>query len=216
MNEKAILIWMRKSPHSSNNFDLILSNPETVDVEVLTQALDRIVEVRHRGLTLNSTAVQAFRDWLATPSDPLKSLAYVSLSNWFLTNGGDKHSEVASRCERFWDELFRCRPMSRLSSSVRAQNQKMLPEEFGRFWPRLLAAQNGDSSRSELSEIPSGVLSGTPLGEGTANRSSNGHLRAVITTNKMRCEVEGSPQAIAQLMHLVSAWEQRPTHEIPS
>ena len=98
----------------------------------------------HRGLTLNRAATQTLRDWLANPSEPLKSLAYVSLSNWFCTAGGDRHSEVASRCERLWDALFRCRPLDRLSSSARAQNQKMLPEEFERFWPRLLTAQGED------------------------------------------------------------------------
>lgn len=204
MYTRTLLKWQRKSPHSSNNFDLILSNPEAVDVEGLSELLNSIVEVRHRGLTLNGAATAVFRDWLAHPSTPLKTSGYVSLSNWFLTDGGDRHSELASRCERFWDAIFLCRPLSRLSSSLRAQNHKMLPEEFERFWPRLLAAQNSDSASAESIEHPPQVSSSAPSRE--VNETILCPLRAAFVKAGLRCEVEGSPQALAEFLRIVSAW----------
>lgn len=195
------LIWRRKSPGSNNNFDLVVTNPQAVDARVLSASLNSIVEARRRGVTLNSDATQAFRDWLSNPSDPLKSLAYVLLSNWFLTNSGDRHSEVATRCEKLWDELFLCRPLHRLSSSVRAQNHKMLPEQFERFWPRLLEAQNGNFPTSTSSQV---VIPGSSPEASSTNCA--GRLRAAITVNGMRCEVDGPPLEMAQLMKFLSAW----------
>jgi len=203
MKTKTALRWQRKSPNSNNNFDLILISPEEADVPALSAILDSIIAVQHRGLTLNSAATQTFRDWLDNPSEPLKSLAYVSLSNWFLTNGGDRHSEVAICCERLWDALFACRPERRLSSSLRAQNQRMLPEEFARFWPRLMAAQNDDSTTAQGNAIRPSVPSG-----GSGKEVISGSLHATFVKAGMKCELEGSPEAIARFMEIASNWEQ--------
>jgi hypothetical protein len=94
---------MRRFPNSAHNFDLVLAVPEELESENLNIVLNRILEESHRGLTLSSRAIKEFRRWFAEPDTPLQSEAYVLLSNWFMTQSGDRHSTVASRCEDLWD-----------------------------------------------------------------------------------------------------------------
>ena len=72
--------------------------------------LENIVKETHRGLSLTSRAIAEFRRFFDHPDTALKSYAYVLLSNWFLTDSGDRNSMVASRCEALWDELFPAAP----------------------------------------------------------------------------------------------------------
>jgi hypothetical protein len=135
--------WVRRS-QSANNFDLVLANPEILDRERTIVLLDAIQQETHRGLSLSARADKEFRRWANRPDTPLKSEAYVLLSNWFLTQSGDRHSMVAVRCEELWDELFPCRPDTRLSSSQAGRNHLMLPEEFESFWRKLSTVQGDD------------------------------------------------------------------------
>src|SRR5438477_4064299 len=107
---KTKLKWSRLFPDSANNFDLVLANPQDLNSEQMNTLLDAVLEETHRGLSLSARAVTEFRRWFAHPDSPLKSEAYVLLSNWFMTRSGDRHSAVAIRAETLWDNLFSCRP----------------------------------------------------------------------------------------------------------
>lgn len=141
------LQWARRCPGSTNNFDLVLTNPQDLDAERMNHLLDAITRERHRNQTLSYRAHDELRRWLREPDTPLKSDAYVLLSNWFMTRSGDRHSVVATRCEALWDALFASRPVERLSSSEPGRNHVMIPAEFERFWQRVIAAQGGDPVR---------------------------------------------------------------------
>ena len=146
----ALAVWLRRFPSSANNFDVVLANPQELDSSRMNELLDGIEKETHRGLTLSSRACKEFRRWFSQPDTPLKSEAYVLLSNWFLTQSGDRHSTVAIHCEALWDALFPCRPVTRLSSSAPGKNHAMETAEFESFWRRLLAAQGED-----VQEVPS-------------------------------------------------------------
>src|SRR5690349_4081018 len=90
--------WRRRSS-SPNNFDLILVRPQELDSARVLHLLDQIGAETHRGLSLSGRANREFRRWAGQPETPLKSDAYVLLSNWFCTNSGDRRSMVANRCE---------------------------------------------------------------------------------------------------------------------
>lgn len=139
--------WVRRS-QSANNFDLVLANPQELDCERIDELLDGIQQETHRGLSLSARADKEFRRWSKHPDTPLKSAAYVLLSNWYLTQSGDRHSAVAIRCEQLWDELFPCRPVKRLSSPEPGRNHLMVPGEFESFWKMLLEAQGDDEGIS--------------------------------------------------------------------
>jgi predicted RNase H-like HicB family nuclease len=140
----SLLLWRRKAPDSANNFDLVLVNPADLDAERMKRLLAEILRERHR-VFLSGRASEELERWFREPASPLKSEAYVLLSNWFLTRGGDRHSVLAGRCEELWDALFPCRPPARLSSSRPGRNHLVVPFEFDRFWQRLLEAQREDS-----------------------------------------------------------------------
>ena len=197
------LRWTRTSPNSTNNFDLVLTNPEAIDPERLGALLDQIASETHRGLTLSSRAIEEFRRWLRQPNTPLGSQAYVLLSNWFLTRSGDRHSMVASHCEALWNELFPCRPMERLSSPAAGKNHLIRPSEFERFWRQVLDAQAGGNGpfASNGRSRPDG--SSTP-DRTSAQLSSADNLRAVLDDKDgLRCQLEGSAQAVANFYRMV-------------
>ena len=200
--------WRRGFPNSANNFDIVLENPKVVDAEEMNELLDGIEKETHRGLTLSSRACKDFRRWFSQPETPLKSDAYVLLSNWFLTQSGDRHSMVATRCEALWDALFPCRPIKRLSSSAPGRNHAMEPAEFKNFWRRLLVAQgddvdedaglstSNDKARPRTGDLPDDI-----------DGSRSDQLRATIRKEGLDCVVEGSPRAVADFLQRVSGWE---------
>src|ERR1039457_6856822 len=122
--------WTRRFSNSSSNFDLILAPLQELDSERLQALLNAILEETHRGITLSARATKEFRRWFDQPETPLKSKAYVLLSNWFMGQLGDRRSNVGSCCEHLWDALFPSRPMERLSSPVSGRNHLMKPHEF--------------------------------------------------------------------------------------
>jgi hypothetical protein len=204
----AVTGWLRRFPASENNFDLVLANPQELDSAQMNELLDGIEKESHRGLTLSSRACTELRRWFGQPETPLRSDAYVLLSNWFLTQSGDRHSMVATRCEGLWDALFPCRPAKRLSSSAPGRNHVMEPAAFESFWSRLLAAQDGDvheGAGMPTSNVIALSRKGA-LGEGH-DRSRPDQLRAKISREGLDCMVEGSPRAVADFLRLVSSWE---------
>jgi hypothetical protein len=98
--------WARTFPHSANNFDLVLANPQTLDSNEMSRLLSRVLEETHGGLSLSSRATAEFGLRFDHPDTPLKSEAYVLLSNWFMTQSGDRKA-FASRCEDLWDRSSR-------------------------------------------------------------------------------------------------------------
>jgi hypothetical protein len=205
----AITRWLRRFPDSANNFDVVLANPQALDSAQMNELLDGIEEETHRGLTLSSRACKEFRRWFSQPDTSLKSDAYVLLSNWFMTQSGDRHSMVATRCETLWDALFPCRPVKRLSSSAPGRNHAMVPAEFESFWRRLLAAQGEDVHEAAgvpaTSNVKARSRAGDPSEDSDGSRPDQ--LRATIHKEGLDCVVEGPPRAVADLLHLVSSWE---------
>ncbi|MFI5086861.1 MAG: hypothetical protein ACHP7I_00555 [Terriglobales bacterium] len=201
--------WTRKFPNSANNFDLVLATPQELDSKRMNALLNGILEETHRGLTLSSRASTEFRRWFEQPDTPLKSEAYVLLSNWFMTQSGDRHSTVASRCEDLWDALFPCRPVERLSSPKAGRNHVMAPAEFHSFWRRLLEAQGenvreADESSAEPNSEPPSRTGEVPE---VSDVSTTDRLRAKFDKEGLHCEVEGSPRALADFLKMVSNWE---------
>jgi hypothetical protein len=167
---KGKLKWARRS-NSTNNFDLVVINFQQLDSARLVHLLDRIQEETHRGLSLSGRANREFRRWAEHPDTPLKSDAYVLLSNWFCTNSGDRRSMVASRCEDLWDELFPCRPVRRLSSPEPGKNHAIVPTEFETWWRSLLNAQGDDAADLGVATAPSPLATtrGSDLGNSDAD-----------------------------------------------
>jgi hypothetical protein len=200
--------WLRRFPNSENNFEVVLANPQELNSERMNELLDSIEKETHRGLTLSSRACTEFRRWFSQTDTPLKSEAYVLLSNWFLTQSGDRHSMVATRCEALWDALFPCRPVKRLSSSAPGRNHAMEPAEFESFWRRLLAAQGEvvqEHTGMPTSNVKVRSRTRALLEDGDGSRPNQ--LRATINKEGLDCVVEGSPRAVADFLQLVSNWE---------
>jgi hypothetical protein len=196
------LKWTRRFPSSGNNFDLLVTNPQDVDAARMNELLNAVLDETHRGLTLSSVATQEFQRWFAQPTTALKSTAYVLLSNWFTTRSGDRHSMVASYCELLWDALFPCRPVDRLSSPEPGRNHVVVPVAFEHFWQMVLAAQGG--SLLDDGDIP-GANVKMPA-DPTPRLPEQ--LRATIANKTgLRCEVEGSPRALADFLQMVSEWQ---------
>lgn len=205
--------WLRRFPDSANNFDLILGSPREIDSARMNDLLHSIEAEEYRKLTLSSRASKEFHRWFRQPDTPLKSEAYILLSNWFLTNGGDRRSMLATCCEALWDALFPCRPAGRLSSSAPGRNHLMIPSEFERFWLRLLAIQ-GDGGREEAgADTVSDGRARFGTGNVPESNAGSSQLRAKIRKEGLECEVEGSPRAVADFLQLVSNWEASPEPE---
>jgi hypothetical protein len=204
--------WARCLINSPTNFDLILTNPESLDFENLRQLLAGVRGEQHRGsIKLTSRATQEFQRWFDDPATPLKSEAYVLLSNWFLTDSGDRKSMVATRCLFLWDALFPCRPADRLSSPAPGRNHVMLPAEFVRFWRRLVQAQGGElpGGDSHPQESPAGII--TPVSDAERSKSlTSDLLTAIFDKEGLHFEVKGSARALADFLQRVSQWETRP------
>jgi hypothetical protein len=179
----------------------------------MNDLLDNIEAEEWRKLTLSSRASKEFRRWFSQPDTPLKSEAYVLLSNWFLTNGGDRRSMLATRCEGLWDALFPCRPVDRLSSSAPGRNHLMISSEFERFWPRLLAIQGDGGHEDAEADTVSDDKARFVTGSMPQGKAGSSQLRAKIRKEGLECEVEGSPRAVADFLQLVSNWEASPEPE---
>ena len=179
----------------------MLADPTKLDSKEMKARLTSILEERHRNLTLSSRASDEFLRWFDQPDSPLRSEAYVLLSNWFLTNSGDRHSTVASRCEALWDALFPCRPLRRLSSAKPGRNQIMLQGEFADFFRRLLEAQGDLPLRMDISKRRQWQ---TCLKEERFPNLAVYEPR--LDKEGLHCEVEGSPRALAEFLRMMSDW----------
>jgi hypothetical protein len=203
--------WLRVSPNSVNDFDLILTNPDVLDFATMEKLLSAILSETHRGLSLSSRAYQEFRRWFEHPETPLKSDAYVQLSNWFMTRSGDRQSRVATRCEQLWDALFPCRPVDRLSSPQAGRNHLIVPAEFEKLWKRILEAQGEDIGETNDRHSESFIKPLRPSDKPNADGASTPEpLRAMFEKDGLHFQVEGSPRSLADFLQMVSGWEVSP------
>jgi len=203
--------WERRFPNSANNFDLCLVDPQALNFDQLKELLGNILAEKHRGLTLSSRAAQEFQRWFDASDTPLKSDAYVLLSNWFTTQSGDRQSMVASRCENLWDALFPCRPIGRLSSPEPGRNHVVIPAEFERFWRRITETQDSRLREGAGNAAESSAKTkNRATGSAARNASRTDQLRAAFDKQGLHFEVEGSPRALADFLQMVSSWESKP------
>jgi hypothetical protein len=210
MNQKCR--WRRSFPNSANNFDLSLVDSLAPEADCLRELPGDILAEKHRGsITLASHAALEFQRWFEHPDTPLKSPAYVSLSNWFLTTSGDRKSMVATRCENLWDTLFPCRPPARLSSPQPGRNHVMIPAAFERFWQCMTVAQGADLRQAGggPSESNAGMQTHAS-GPAAMQSSTDERVRAVFDKEGLHFEVEGSPRALSDFLQFVSQWEINP------
>ncbi len=149
--------WKRTS-QSANNFDLVLVDPGALDSERVNALLDRIQQETDTRVGLHARALKEWRRWSTQPATPLRSQAYVRVSNHFLTRSGDRHRMVATHCEQLWDELFAFRPRARLSSPENGKNHVALASEFENFWTRVLDAQNEEERIGEIDDLTAGTI----------------------------------------------------------
>jgi hypothetical protein len=201
--------WTRRFPNSANNFDLVLADRQELNLERMIELLSAIDKETHRRLSLSSRASAEFRRWFDQPETPLKSEAYVLLSNWFMTQSGDRHSTVASRCEDLWDALFPCRPVNRLSSPEAGRNHVMIPAEFESFWRRLSQAQGENVREDDTSSAESDIEAPARAGgmPEASDATNTDRLRARFEKDGLHCEVEGSSRAVADFLKRVSGWD---------
>jgi len=200
------LKWRRRVPESGNNFDLVLSNPQDLDSRRIESLLACVLGEKHRGQQFNSKATKEFRLWLDNPSSPLKSTAYVPLSNWFMTRSGDRNSMLASRCEGLWDALFPCRPLERLSSPEPGKNHIVLPSEFVNFWRRLMSAQweagnDPPPPSAEPIENRQEAASARIVERPTVSTEfPSDQIKARFNSKGLQFELEGSAAALAEFL----------------
>lgn len=205
--QKPDLIWERKWPNSTADYDLALKNPEAVNRKEIMELLESTASVTHRKLTLSGGAARAWSRWLNDPSAPLESEAFVLLSNWFLSRG-DSTSALARHCETFWDTIFACRPPVRLSSPERGRNHKVVPEAFDRFWRELVEAQAesapDENNASDISVFT--AVSPQPPNTDYENRFGMKKVSIRIVANGVSCEAEGLPAPISDLLKYIATW----------
>jgi hypothetical protein len=128
------LVWKRVT-ELGQNFDLMLENPKDVNDKMIRQLLES-VEAYDPGVKQNfdAKASKSFRDWLSSPSQPLKEHAYASVSNWFLSEGPRYRNKMrGSRAESLWGALFCAKPSKRLTNPG---SKKIKPECFPPWWSR--------------------------------------------------------------------------------
>ena len=128
------LVWKRFTEFGQR-FDLMLENPEDVDVKMIEQLLES-VEAYDPGVKqdFDAKASKSLRDWLSSPSQPLKEHAYATVSNWFLSEGPRyKNKRRGFAAARLWESLFCAKPSERLTNPG---SKKIKPECFLAWWPR--------------------------------------------------------------------------------
>lgn len=139
--KKGALRWSRSKPDS---YDLLLANPDQLDVGLVRELIDQVGYV-DSGRQLSKAARDAFDQWLTDLSRPLGSDAYLSLQNWFMgsTSGEypDGHKGVKTD-KAAWDALFQVRPPERLTKSEAGKNLQVIPDRYERWWRLMEEAQS--------------------------------------------------------------------------
>jgi len=122
----------------SGSFDLVPSNPESVDKgyfqRLLTSVEDSSANWR-KDMHFNQRAYKAFEDWIVNPSRSLPEYAYALLSNWFLTSlKFIRESPRGQAALRFWKVMFCAIPEKRLTDPKK--DAKIKPEQFRMWWKK--------------------------------------------------------------------------------
>ncbi len=142
METNANLIWERIEP----GFDLRLTNPPALDHQQFRGVFEAFLNTSHaRQPGFNEHIREDFKAWVDDPTAVLTSRGYVTLSNWFLSpDKGYSESERGKAAGKVWDNLFLCRPDSRLSLSPQ-QSSEVDPPVFERWWLEQLRRQSQPS-----------------------------------------------------------------------
>lgn len=135
--------WRREAGLRDDKHDLVLENPEEVDLEHFKELFDAVVTLSsNRPLDFSGKARDAFRKWFEDPTRPLEAQAYARLSNWFKTDSSvDRDSLRGGAALDFWNALFCAVPRERLTSPK--NNGVVLPEKFDVWWSEQLRRQGG-------------------------------------------------------------------------
>jgi hypothetical protein len=131
---------MLKWKQVPGTFDLVLENPEIVDIKVINELLERIKTTKAWGRNFNRIASSEFDKWLNDLASPLKEQSYALLSNWFLTDiKCAKESDLAKVAKELWNKLFCCVPERRLTKPD--EDYKIIKEAFDLWWHNELKCQ---------------------------------------------------------------------------
>jgi len=130
-----------------DSFDLVVENPNSVDVYNLRRLLTIVEDSSanwRKNMRFNQRAAKAFRWWFYNPKAPLPGYAYALLSNWFLTRlKFIRESPRGQAALKLWSVLF-CEipkiPEGRLTDPK--LDYKILPEKFELWWPKQLRCQD--------------------------------------------------------------------------
>jgi MoxR-like ATPase len=134
------LKWERVT---SDSYDLALQHVGNLDRTGLKALYEKFMSTKwadsDRGV--NKYLREDFKEWVDAPEQPLKSRAYVTLSNWFLSIDAYKNDPRGNAARSLWDFLFLCRPTDRLSRSEGGRNHLILPDWFDQWWTEQLRLQ---------------------------------------------------------------------------
>jgi hypothetical protein len=122
----------------NERYDLIVKNPEVVDVSHLANLFEVVEDGSanwRKNMRFNQRAAEAFRQWFCNPRAALPGYAYALLSNWFLTSlKFIRESPRGQAALKLWSALF-CAipeiPEGRLTDPE--LDYKILPEKF-KLW----------------------------------------------------------------------------------
>ena len=134
------LVWEQFENFFGPTFDLVLKNPEDVNVTILKELLYKVEAYDpYVKQDFDAIASRLFREWLDSPNQPLAEHAYASLSNWFMSDGPRyKDTGRAFAAERLWEALFCVKPSRRLTIPG---SKKIIPERFKDWWPQQVKNQ---------------------------------------------------------------------------
>jgi 5-methylcytosine-specific restriction protein B len=148
------LRWRRDT---SDSFDLVLDNLELLDRATVGELYKQFMNSECAAQPNFSEYLrEALSAWIAHPEEPLTSVAYATLSNWFTTAFTALNtSPRAAAARKLWDALFLSAPDERLTPSD--QNHVVLKEPFDRWWTKQLELQGAAPPQTPAPpEEPSG------------------------------------------------------------
>jgi hypothetical protein len=152
-----VLRWRRESPES---FDLVLDTLDRLDRPLVGELYQQFMNSECAAQPNFSEYLREdLSSWVTHPEQPLPSVAYATLSNWFTTAFTALNtSPRATAAWKLWDALFACRPEDRLTPPD--QNHVVLKEPFERWWKKQLELQGSTQPPPPCPEKPSGRFAG--------------------------------------------------------
>jgi len=153
-SRSSILKWDRVAPES---FDLKLVNINSLDLNRLRSLYETFLSTKWADskLGINRYLREDLRSWIDSPTKPLGSRVYVTLSNWFLSIDAFKNDPRGKAAGELWDFLFLCHPSDRLSPTEGGRNHEIIPERFNRWWAEQQTLQGPMNQMPPLIDLSS-------------------------------------------------------------